>query len=434
MELLEREDHLATLDSGWRKCGPAGAGGWSCSAARRASARRRSSRAFGERHGRSRCSSGRCDALFTPRPLGPLLDIAAEVGGELAELPSAAPRRERGARGVAARARGGRRRSSSSRTCTGPTRRRSTCCAPRPPRRADAGARARDLPRRRARRATTRCASCWASCAPRPHAADGSRRCRRRPWRALAARTASTPAALHARTGGNPFFVTEVLARAAASTPATRPRRRAGPRRAAAPRRRGGCSRRWPSSGRASRSGCWSAIAADDARGARGVPGLRDAARGAATRSRSATRSRARRSRTTLPPAPARRPAPGGAGRAARGRGDPARLAHHAEAAGDGAAVLELRARRRRSARRGWRPPRGGRPVRAPPCGTPAASPPAERAALLERRANACFLSGMIEEAVEAETLALEIYVGDRGRAAGGRRTPLARAVRLVSG
>ena len=29
---------------------------------------------------------GACDALFTPRPLGPLLDIADEVGGELAAL------------------------------------------------------------------------------------------------------------------------------------------------------------------------------------------------------------------------------------------------------------------------------------------------------------------------------------------------------------
>src|SRR6185436_10993350 len=30
--------------------------------------------------------TGACEALFTPRPLGPLLDIAAEVGGELTEV------------------------------------------------------------------------------------------------------------------------------------------------------------------------------------------------------------------------------------------------------------------------------------------------------------------------------------------------------------
>ena len=29
---------------------------------------------------------GGCDPLFTPRPLGPLLDVAEVVGGELAEL------------------------------------------------------------------------------------------------------------------------------------------------------------------------------------------------------------------------------------------------------------------------------------------------------------------------------------------------------------
>jgi DNA-binding CsgD family transcriptional regulator/tetratricopeptide (TPR) repeat protein len=36
--------------------------------------------------GRSRVLWGACDALYTPRPLGPLLDIAEEAGGELAAL------------------------------------------------------------------------------------------------------------------------------------------------------------------------------------------------------------------------------------------------------------------------------------------------------------------------------------------------------------
>ena len=41
-------------------------------------------RAFCE--GRPRVLWGACDALYTPRPLGPLVDIAEEVGGEFAAL------------------------------------------------------------------------------------------------------------------------------------------------------------------------------------------------------------------------------------------------------------------------------------------------------------------------------------------------------------
>ena len=42
---------------------------------------------------------GACDPLFTPRPLGPLLDIAAAVGGELAaSCDRAAPGRTRSLR------------------------------------------------------------------------------------------------------------------------------------------------------------------------------------------------------------------------------------------------------------------------------------------------------------------------------------------------
>ena len=60
--------------------------GWCSSPGRRASASRRWS---------SSCSAtcrdaswfwGACDGLFTPRPLGPLFDIAAKLGGELLEL------------------------------------------------------------------------------------------------------------------------------------------------------------------------------------------------------------------------------------------------------------------------------------------------------------------------------------------------------------
>src|SRR5258705_6956893 len=41
-----------------------------------------------------RWSWGACDGLFTPRPLGPLFDIAAETGGELLELCRAQATRE----------------------------------------------------------------------------------------------------------------------------------------------------------------------------------------------------------------------------------------------------------------------------------------------------------------------------------------------------
>jgi len=41
-------------------------------------------RAFVAEHGDTRLFAGACDALYTPRPLGPLLDIAEEAGGDLA--------------------------------------------------------------------------------------------------------------------------------------------------------------------------------------------------------------------------------------------------------------------------------------------------------------------------------------------------------------
>lgn len=44
--------------------------------------------------GGTRCLRGSCDALFTPRPLGPLLDIAHTAGGRLRALTSGEPDRE----------------------------------------------------------------------------------------------------------------------------------------------------------------------------------------------------------------------------------------------------------------------------------------------------------------------------------------------------
>ena len=102
---------------------------------------------------------------------------------------------------------------------------------------------------------------------------------------------------------------------------------------------------------------------------------------------------------------------------AALAGGEPARLAHHAEAADDGAAVLEYsQAAGERAARLGAH--REAAAHFAAALRHADGLEPAARAALLERRAQECFVSGMIEEAVDAETLALEIFVatGDRLR------------------
>jgi predicted ATPase len=46
-------------------------------------------RTFCARAGAARTLVGGCDALYTPRPLGPLLDIAEQAGGRLATLADA---------------------------------------------------------------------------------------------------------------------------------------------------------------------------------------------------------------------------------------------------------------------------------------------------------------------------------------------------------
>ena len=300
-------------------------------------------RAFCEEQRSLRLLWGACDALYTPRPLGPLArharrrpaassrrssrraprppSLVAALAGELRPARS----ERRGAGGSAL----GRR---------GDARRREPA---RPPHRGGAGAGAGDLSRRRAR--------------PRASAAD---RARRAPARAAdrialaplsaeavaalagAART-STPASCIARTGGNPFFVTEVLARRATPIPGHRARRRAGAR------------ARLDAGARAlldavavvpPRVELWllEALAGRRSGGARRVPRLRRCCAPSATPSGSATRSRGsrsrRRSRRTGGVALHRTRARGARGH--RARPDPARLAHHAEAAGDGAAVL----------------------------------------------------------------------------------------------
>ena len=75
-------------------------------------------------------SWGSCDPLFTPRPLGPFLDVAETVGGDaLVDRPKRRKTVRRAANLVRSLASPSpRRRFSSSTTCTGRTRRASTCC------------------------------------------------------------------------------------------------------------------------------------------------------------------------------------------------------------------------------------------------------------------------------------------------------------------
>ena len=247
----------------------------------------------------------------------------------------------------------------------------------------------------------------------------------------LAAAHGVDGAALHARTGGNPFFVTEVLARGGGEHARQRARRRARPRGAPARSRAaaaGGRGRRAAARGdlaaRADRAG--------RAAGARGVPGVRDAARRGRRGRASATRSRARRSRTSFRPTGTspcigRRWPPWSGAASRRGsRITPRRPAT--------APPCSSTPRRRASARRGSAPTARPPPTSPPRCGTRTASRRRRARRCSNGAPHACFLSGMIQEAVDAETLALEIYVatGDRLREGDAHRW-LARA-RLVPG
>ena len=205
------------------RCARTGAGGWCSSAARPGSARRRSCGRSARSTRSIRVLWGACDALYTPRPLGPFVDIADEVGGELGAVVADG----RDARRVLVGALAGELRPAALRaswcwrTCTGPTRPRSTSCACSPA----ASSRSRRWCWRpiatTSSTAPIRCGSCSASC-PR-HGAVGSRwrRCRPGAVAALAGSAGVDHGELHRRTAGNPFFVTEVLATADDDIPET---------------------------------------------------------------------------------------------------------------------------------------------------------------------------------------------------------------------
>ena len=356
--------------------------------------------------GRERVLWGACDALFTPRPLGPFADVAEAAGG----APRARARRRAAGRAArpAARRAGAAVACSCWRTCTGPTRERSTCCAC-----SAAGSTGcprssigtyRDDELDAAHRCASRSASCtrtgcgWRRC---PSAAvraarraeDGRARCTRSP-----AATRSTSPRRWRRGEALPATVRDaVLGRAARLEP--RPAAR--------------LLEPWRSCPAAPSPRCSPAPTSD-----RRVPALRGAARRRARPSRSATSWRGSRSRTRS--------------RRAAGRRCTARRWRALEAA-------RRRPRAARPPRRGGRRRRGRaaprarrRRARGPRCGAhreaAAQYARALRCAGGCRRASApscwsaaryeCYLTDQIEEAIEArlEALALQRELGDRLR------------------
>ena len=85
MELLEREDALSTLADYAREA-RSGNGRMVFVAGEAGIGKTALLEAFQCRTDDARCLWGACDGLITPRPLAPLFDIAAQVGGELADL------------------------------------------------------------------------------------------------------------------------------------------------------------------------------------------------------------------------------------------------------------------------------------------------------------------------------------------------------------
>ncbi|HSS59361.1 MAG TPA: AAA family ATPase, partial [Solirubrobacteraceae bacterium] len=83
VELLERSAQLDALDGHRVAVGEQGRGRLVLIAGEAGIGKTALVRSFCARAGQGRILWGACDALFTPRPLGPLVDIADEVGGEL---------------------------------------------------------------------------------------------------------------------------------------------------------------------------------------------------------------------------------------------------------------------------------------------------------------------------------------------------------------
>ena len=175
-----------------------------------------------ERRDSLRILWGTCDPLFTPRALGPILDIVDSSGGELADSLANGARPHEIVSGLVRELWRGRRRPSSSKTCTGRTRRRSTSCGcssggwrPSPPSSSPPIATTSSTP-------ATRCGWCSAS----SRRAAQSVAVKLAPLSLEAVARLAEPLGvdageLYSSTAGNPFFVVEALASGAERIPPT---------------------------------------------------------------------------------------------------------------------------------------------------------------------------------------------------------------------
>lgn len=89
--LLERSHHLAELDRQLAQVRSSARGRLVLIAGEAGAGKTALVRALYERHPDVPVLEGACEALFTPRPLGPFLDIAADIGGELSALAERGP-------------------------------------------------------------------------------------------------------------------------------------------------------------------------------------------------------------------------------------------------------------------------------------------------------------------------------------------------------
>ena len=92
MDLLERESYLAALDE-YADAAAAGSGRLVLLSGDAGIGKTALVDAFRDQHPELTWLWGACDASFTPRPLGPLFEIATAAGGELAELARRTPDR-----------------------------------------------------------------------------------------------------------------------------------------------------------------------------------------------------------------------------------------------------------------------------------------------------------------------------------------------------
>ena len=94
-ELLERSGALAALDDSLAGVAASARGRLALVRGESGAGKTALVRRFCDGRRSTGVAWGACDALFTPRPLGPFLDIAAVVGGELERVARVAPGRMR---------------------------------------------------------------------------------------------------------------------------------------------------------------------------------------------------------------------------------------------------------------------------------------------------------------------------------------------------